>query len=359
MDDSELNELKKKIQELLAESQAKLAEITAASENAKQKEAELNTFHSRIIEIKAAVESNATSLTDTYKKAVAVKEEIDGLLKTATDVKNKIDVLHTESNTKTSEISKFYKLFEELKKKVEDSDDGIASTLTKVGDIFGKITKTDSDASTSKDEILKHKVKSEGFLEESTQLKGDISINYTESERLKGEIGKILDLVRDTGLANSFDGRRKRSQNSSIIAFLVIISGIIASAILIHNVFLTTEGQNLFTTINSDYVKFLLRVTLTSPGVFLAWFGAEQYAKERFFLEQYEFKTAAALALENYTKLLKDNYAEKKDEIFKLNLELIRSVYKEPIFIKPKTGWFAKFKMPTTDTEVEAKVEDK
>jgi len=355
MEESELNELKEKIGKVLSDGQQILSDITGISENAKLKETELNTFHTRIIELKATAESDSKSLKETYDSAVLVKQQIEELHKQATETKNNIDALHQTSNEKTTEINTFYTTFEELKQKVENPEEGIASTLNKTNEILGQISKTNVDATASKDEILKHQIKSEGLLETSSKFKEEIGTLFLESDELKKQIGNILDLVRDTGLANSFDRRRKRSQMSSLIALGVILLGVGISFLSIYKVFLTEEGQKLFSSINSDYIKFLLRLTLTAPGVFTAWFGTLQYTKERFFLEQYEFKTAAALALENYTKLLKDNYADKGDDIFKLNLELIRSVYKETNYLQPKQKFYSKIKIPKA--EAETKVE--
>jgi uncharacterized coiled-coil DUF342 family protein len=352
MDENQLNELKQKVQDVLTDGQIKLSEISVISENAKSKETELNTFHTRIIELKLQAENKAGALTETYNNAVTIKQQIDELHNQATQQKNNIDALHTDSSTKTNGINEFFGKFQELRQQVENPEEGIASTLNKAVEIFGQISKTNTDATVSKDEILKHKIKSEGLLEESSQLKVNINTKFLESEKLKEEIGQILDLVRDTGLANSFDRRRKRSQWSSLIALGVILLGVGISAYLIYKVFLSTEGQALFDSISNDYIKFLLRLTLTAPGVFTAWFGAAQYGKERHFLEQYEFKTAAALALENYTKLLKDNYPDQVTDIFNLNLELIRSVYKEPDYSRGKGGFSAKVKIPKADKEV-------
>lgn len=356
MDENEINELRQKIHTVLTDGQTKLAEVTVIADGVKQKEAELNTYHSRIIELKAAAEGNANSLTETLNGAVVVKQQIDELHRLATEAKTSIDTIHQDINNKNNEVNNYYNTFQELKQRVDNPETGIAPTLAKAAEFFGQISKTNADATATKEEILTNKVKSEALLYESTQLKTNIETNFTESQKLKTEIGKILDLVRDTGLANSFDKRRKRSQWSSLIGLGIIVVGVIISAISIYKVFLTTEGQALFDKIDNDYIKFLLRLTLTAPGVFLAWFGAAQYSKERYFLEQYEFKTAAALALENYTKLLKDNYAGKEQEIFALSLELIRSVYKEPTYIKPKTNFFARMKMPFANTEAETKV---
>lgn len=357
--EAEINSANQRSQDAANQGQTKLSEITAIAENSKLKETELNTYHQRIIELKGAAENTSNSLTEVYNNAIAVKQQIDELHRLANDAKNAIDQFHIDTNSKTNEINGYYNSFQELRQKIEHPEEGMATLLNKTKELFGQVANTTAEATNSKEEIVKNKIKSDSIVEETTILKGKVATNLTDSVKLKEDIGKILDLVRDTGLANSFDQRRKRSQFSSLIALGVIILGVIISAISIYKVFLTTEGQALFDTIQNDYIKFLLRLTLTAPGVFTAWFGAAQYSRERFFLEQYEFKTAAALALENYTKLLKDNYASKEDDIFKLNIELIKSVYKEPIYVKPKTSFFTRLKVPQTDTEVETKLDNK
>lgn len=52
-------------------------------------------------------------------------------------------------------------------------------------------------------------------------------------------------------------------------------------------------------------------------------------------------------------KLLKQNYGSKEKEIFELNLELIRSVYKEPQYLKSKSGFSAKVSSSSLNAEAE------
>lgn len=419
MEENQNDQFKQEIERLLNESQGKLSEITAISDNAKQKEQDLNTYHNRIIELKASAESNQTSLSETLNSALALKQQLDSMLKETseavrseikisaesnqttlqnilneanalkqqldellkqtnetiqndlktsaesnqialsavlnegTSLKQQLDAIitessaintdiktkHEESINKVNEISSYHATFQELVQKIDNPDSGIASIYSRSNDTYGQILKANEEASKTKDEITTNKIKSDNLLTESEKLKQNITDNLTKSEQLRTDIGKILDIVRDTGLANSFDRRRKRSEKSLYIWGGVIISGIALSAYLIHQVFISESGQKLFDSFTNDYIKFLLRLTLTSPGVFLAWFGASQFSKERYFLEQYEFKTAAALALENYTQLLKQNHSDKGEDIFKLNIELIKSVYKEPEYIKPKRAY--------------------
>jgi hypothetical protein len=349
-------QFKVQLNQIQAEGQEKITSITAISENAKQKEQELNVFHSRIVELKATVEANSASVTEVHTQALTIRQQINDLLQAVTTSNQSVNQLLQDCTNKTSEIKSFFTIFQELKAKIENPESGLSIILSKANEHLGQIIKNGEAAAKTKEDVLSNKIKSEGLLKDTDTLKQSVNANFDESERLKKEIGKILDLVRDTGLANSFDQRRKRSQTSCLISIGAVIVGALLSSWLIHKVFFSEDGQKLFEKIDNDYIKFLIRLTLTAPGVFLAWFAATQYIKERHFLEQYEFKTAAALALENYTKLLKQNYGNTKEkEIFDLNVELIKSVYKEPEYFKSRQRFSSKFKIPKLETEGEVK----
>lgn len=351
-----IQENKKQIENILAESQSTLDNISANVENAKLKEQELNVIHTRISELKSSSETDIGTIKSFLELVTNNKTELENIHSKGIDINANMKSFLEDSSKKTTDIDSFYTKFLELKEKVDDADNGIAKTLEKTNELFIQVQKNNDEVVKTKEKIIGDKIKSEGLLSESDKLKKDIISHYNESEKLKGDIGKILDLVRDTGLANSFDKRRKRSQSSLFIWAGVVLLGVILSASLIYKVFASEEGEKLFNSISNDYMKFLLRITFTSPGVFLAWFGATQYSKERYVLEQYEFKTAAALSLENYTKLLKQNYSNKGDAIFDLNIELVKSVYKEPEYAKPKSNFSTKVKLPKVDTEIEAQL---
>jgi len=334
MEENELAEIKKRIQEILSECQLKLAEISAVGESSKQKELDINVQLARSIELKVNAERDVSAIIQLFSDVSELKKRIDEILAIISSENNEIVQMHLEAKDKTTEINNFYLNFEILKSQLNDPEIGVEPLHSKIITIHENIKTTNESIRGSKEEILKDKIRAEEIVKETVVLKAKIEDQVDDSQRLKKEISKILDLVRDTGLANSFDRRRKRAQWSSGVALILVLLGVGLSMFTGYNIFLTSEGELLFSKITNDYVKVFLRLTLTSPGVFLAWFGAVQYSNERFVLEQYEFKTAAALAIENYTKLLKQNYPNQTEDIFRLNVELIKSVYKETSYSK-------------------------
>lgn len=312
----------------------------------------------QIGDIKNNVEAHHTQSGALYSQITEFRKKAEELL-------NKLAEQSSQGNQKYNEIDNWHKQVQALFDKVTNQQDGIQVKLEQINQLKGKIEEIAGSiqgrydiANQQTQEITNNKTASDKILIETAQLKEEVNKNYNESTRLKGDIGKILDLVRDAGLADSWDKRRKRSQTSLYIWGVIIAIGVGLSYFLINKYFLSDEGKSLFEGIQSDYVKFLLRMTLTTPGVFLAWFASSQYSKERYFLEQYEFKTAAALALENYTTRLKQNYPEdKQSEIFNLNIDLIRKIYREPVFYKSKTKLNGKVKAPISDTEGEINID--
>jgi uncharacterized coiled-coil DUF342 family protein len=231
--------------------------------------------------------------------------------------------------------------------------DGINSVKGQIDTIAGEIKAAHEIASKQTTEISNLNDSASQILTEASGAKDKINTELTESSRLKDGIAKILELVSDTGRANSWDQRRKRAQYSAILWVVMTVVGVAISAHLVDKVFFTEDFKLV---LHNEYVAFLLRLTLTAPGVFLAWFSATQYSKERLFLEQYEFKTAAALAMESYTELLQRNYPDQEIQTYNLTVELIRKVYKEPVYSKPSGSIWGNFKMPFAGASADFKV---
>ena len=122
--------------------------------------------------------------------------------------------------------------------------------------------------------------------------------------------------------------------------------------------FLNKDHQEIFNSIGNEFVKFLFRITVTSPAVFLIWFSAAQFSKERYVLEQYEYKTSTAIAINSYAKLLKDRFPDTKydDQRYAQITELIGKIFKETEYFKQKTSLH--LKMPFSKGEMKVTSEE-
>lgn len=355
MNEEELNALKGQIDQVLIGAQARLEEINTITGRASAIETNLNELQQRVSDINAFSEGNSDKIQAVFNEAQQVKAKIDELYNQSSTQYTQINETVNSVSSKVNAIEQYFPSFEVIKGKIEDSETGLSATFNKSNEYLESIKNHRENARIAQDEVLSNKLKSDAAITETNALKADIAKYKEDSLKLKEDIGKILNLVSDTGLANSFDTRRKRSEKSIYVWGGLIILSVITGIVLINKIFLDKEAADIFSGIESDYVKFLLRLTLTSPAVFFIWFSASQFSKERHILEQYEFKTAAALALENYTRLLKDNYPSKEDKIFELAVSLIQKVYKQPIYSKDRaiSDINGKVKVPQADIEGE------
>jgi len=245
------------------------------------------------------------------------------------------------AKTKVADVEKFMPGFEALRVKLEQKDTGLQASLDKMIQIV-------LDGQTTKEEIIKEKVRAEDIIKQSIDLKEEIVALKNVSLTFRNEIGEILDLVRDTGLSNSFDRTRKRSQKRLIYLGGSILIGVVIGVVLIYFLFIHNNGSGLFAGVESGFMKLVYRLTLTSPAVFLIWFCSLHFSRERKILSQYEHNTATAIGLENYAKLLKDKFPDPTYEMlrYELIVGFIKQIYQPPIYSKDRMSFLARIFFP-------------
>jgi tRNA 2-selenouridine synthase SelU len=141
------------------------------------------------------------------------------------------------------------------------------------------------------------------------------------------KLQNTYELAVNTGLAGSFDKRRKRIEDGFVTQwrknfFISLTSlGVIAAAILVISIF--KDG---FTV--SDLVFF--RLSLLTPLIFYTGYAAVQYSKERALLEKYAFKATVASSLGSYTELLIKQFPDVDNEIVNFVISSMFGIYTEP-----------------------------
>lgn len=106
-----------------------------------------------------------------------------------------------------------------------------------------------------------------------------------------------------------------------IWAIISLICGII-SFYLLNSLFKSLEMND---KIEVSAIFLLLNSIKTFPFLILLFFSINQYSKERKIQEEYAFKSAVALSLNDYAKRVKD---ENKDEFI---ITSVRNIYQSPI----------------------------
>lgn len=285
---------------------------------------------------------------DTYLSEVRV--ELENKLSKATEILNSIEnkLTETENNRQqsaatlttlnenyNSAITLINQTRDDLAKVTElravalDPENGLESLLS-------KITSTHKLADELKQEISTINLESKSQGEKIKKDAGDSSRHLSQMEKsnvqaqkLLKDLDKTYQLAINTGLAGSFDERKKKIQEEFVNRWAknfnisMSLLSVLAIFVLLSSLFIngfTLEWLTIF------------RLALLSPLIFYTGYVAIQYGKERRLLEKYAFKAAVAASIESYTTILTTNFGSKvnEKEILRFVLNSMNLVYSEP-----------------------------
>ncbi|MCY3853832.1 MAG: hypothetical protein OXF77_00965, partial [Thaumarchaeota archaeon] len=266
-------------------------------------------------------------LDDKISKANSLLEEIEGLHSEAktgnTSIQDLSESVTSQVNNisdRVNQLNNEFDKFIELKNQAENSEQGLVATIDLVQGLHQKaqnLIQTLTDV----------KIDMENLKSGANSIHQEIGASHEESQNILKEIKKIYQLATDTGLANSFDKRRKQLERSVNIWLCITVISMFLAVVGVVIVFLGTNEQQ------SQWSSVLFtRVTFITPLFLLFFFIASRYTKERDLLERYAFKAVTAVALNSYTKLLRDHFEREEDESRILDFVLfsMKIIYSEP-----------------------------
>lgn len=171
-----------------------------------------------------------------------------------------------------------------------------------MSDLRIKMNQFENDSIESKTRIISLLSESEN---ESINIKSvidDLTKSKTEKDHLfnefmekRDEISSLLENANKVGLARSFSERKKELLWSGYAWILMFIIGISGLLFLGFCYILPILGQS-----SLDPIAVATRFLIGAPLIWLAWFGARQYAQNLRMREDYAFKEATAMAFVGY-----------------------------------------------------------
>jgi hypothetical protein len=231
-----------------------------------------------------------------------------------------ITELISKTNTELAQING-------LRARAFDPSTGIEAILTNAETLNERAAKIAIEindlSSTSKNDNTEIKK----TLESVKKNAGLVEKEKDKANALLEELQNTYELAVNTGLAGSFDKRRKRIEDGFVTQWRrnffrsLAALGIIAAIILMIS--LLKDG---FTV--SDIVFF--RLSLLTPLIFYTGYAAVQYGKERTLLEKYAFKAAVASSLGSYSELLIRQFSASNKDIAKFVIDSMSAIYMEP-----------------------------
>ncbi len=267
------------------------------------------------------------------------KNETRSILLSAENTKKELDTKVESIQGQLQEMEQLYDDFIEIKTKIDDPTNGLIKVLSsstakrdeifaikkKADTLFADILKTRDESVAFTTEIKKYK--------DETELNTEIIRAYAkESEENNSKIAQIYDIATGRGLAGSFDKRKKELLLSVWIWGAVLVVSVASYVFVLMWIYHETFQKGIP---NIDVAAWY-RLTLTLPILGLIAFAAYQYSRERNFLEKYAFKSATAVALESYTKLLTDKFSMHETKIVRFVLNAMTMIYREPHDIEKK-----------------------
>jgi hypothetical protein len=269
-------------------------------------------------------------------------QTIEGFTSTSEGLKNDIERIKQDSQSKLSEIGNLldsvknkiaemdgaYHDFLGIKGKIEDENHGLSAMLRFVEEIKEKSVGLRNEITSFYDQSKNYLKDIRSNHETSNDLKTKIQKNLDDSNGIKQQVQEVADLVVDTGFVNSFQKRAKALLDNYKLWRLIFLGSVILLALLLWLLFGSFDSI-------PDAKVILFRITLTSPLLFLIYFSASQYSKERDLNEKYEFKAVTAAAVRNHVKFLTDEFENDSDEGSSKTAEdfavnVFKMIYKEP-----------------------------
>lgn len=134
---------------------------------------------------------------------------------------------------------------------------------------------------------------------------------HTDAVDLRGKLEEMLSLTKKqqdriqsnledssrVGMASSFN-KRKQDLLWQVWIWGILLVASLGGLVAVGIKFLLPEVSDA----HPDWVLFLLKLPITGPFIWLAWFAGAQYRSTSSVREDYAFKNAAAMAFEGYRR---------------------------------------------------------
>ncbi len=349
------NDLRKKLDNPESGAMYTIASLEKAKTDIETVKTSADSNLTQIKDALASVQSNIESMTTAYSDFETIKQKIDNgetglaaILKQAEKFKTDIETVKTSADSNLTQIkdalasvqsniesmTTAYSDFETIKQKIDNGETGLAAILKSSKDLKQDIfiIKDQSEGlykeiKNLNAESIAHHKQIVQLREQSESETNKIKEHEKTSQESKDKIVKLYGIVTGTGLANSFDARKKEIEVSMKSWYNILILTTTLLFASVAAVYITWFQGNF-----QEISLFLTRLTVTSPLLFFTIFATERYTHERNLLEKYAFKSATAFALESYTTLLKNTFKSQADEqkILDFVLDSMSTIYKEP-----------------------------
>lgn len=302
----------------------------------KEKDKEINNQKTSFIEMFQNLENQFNKLvTDYESKSEQGQQEIEDKITECSELLNKeqnefdkfIENNKRDYDQKYIEIST---LANKYNATTTESLTNIDKREKSITTSQAKIEKIEADCQVIKDAIVEYidnmNLKTKEIDEKTKKYNEDTQKIIKTNKEQTEEISRQLELATGVGLFAAF---KKRKDELEIGQWIWL--GILVVSIFIFigfSCWLVGEFQKIDWSNVNWFVDIFLKITASTPVLYLVAFVTDRYTKERRLLEEYAFKSTISLALKPYFDMVSSNQITDEEREF-----LIKSI--ENIFATP------------------------
>ena len=317
-----INNTNNKLEEYTKTFEVKTSDIT----NYKTKSEEI--FKTLDSQYKALVEKHKTDAdAQILEMTTKVKEMSDKLNKEKTDFDkflkdNKIDYEQQYEKIKT--------LVSQYKVSTTESLAYIQAKLDESTNNAANIKKMDAEMKAYKSSVDEYVNK----MNDTTEAIEERVKNYNEktqkiieqNNQQTIEVSRQLELATGAGLFTSFNKRKNDLDKSQWIWLIILLLSI--SAFIWYAFWLTNQLKEINWENFNWFIDIFLKVSASTPFLYLVAFVTDRYTKERRLLEEYAFKSTISLSLKPYFDMVSNNNIKNEDREFLI--ESIKNIFTTP-----------------------------
>jgi len=300
-------------------------ELKGLHANATAKVQEIDQFFTQFEGLRNKINDDGNGVEKTME-VISDNENAIQTIKTEAEQKlTEIETFRTNATAKVQEIDQFFTQFEGLRNKVLDPEVGIEAVLNKIETFEKKAVTAKNSAEDEHNQTVKLKSKTQAALGEADAANGDIKDLLKDSEELKLNIQKHLELVSDSARSDAFLQRKKDLEKEVKFWKWSLIVGLAVLAVLFGGIYLYQMKNGGFSNWHDLY-----RYIFTIPVAYFVTLASKNYSEARLYLEKYSFKAITSVTLEAYVKIMRDKFPDYKKELFDFLRETIHAIYTEP-----------------------------
>lgn len=269
-----------------------------------------------------ALDKNLIKFEELKKDFKSKIAELDGVVQSKKDEFEQISQNVQTSNNQTAEITT-------LLSNVTNKDTEITGILKNVKDKVTAIETEINEYQTSFSVIEADWEEYEKRIESSLKTananfeKSKEHIEFTESR--KDQIERLTGMAADGALGSKFNDREKKLTDKIPFWRNAIIGMTILSITWVVVVFTCLSAK-----FDNEWVNLGVNLLKTAPAFILLGFVFKQYSKERNLEEEYAFKSAVAMTLTAYSRMLSDGDRDHNSSKQEMLLKSIEQLYRQP-----------------------------